>query len=498
MSVSDPRAAESETPVSQATTERLSIDDVLTVRDRSLRRMPRLLRGALSLTWGAARREFAISAVLQFFAAGCMAAQILIMQRVLRGVIAVAEDTGDIRGVLPSIVALAAVSTVIAFANLARTELQRLLGELVARRALDQVLDVSTGVELLAYDSPTFLDRLQRARINAVSRPAQMATGLVGMLSALLTIAGVSAALFLLEPFFLVVVLLAYVPLWIATTRASKVIYRFNVAQTERDRRRDYLSYVLTRKDEAAEVRAFDLSGFFRRTYDKLWDERLAELRTVVTRRMRVGLIGGMVTSALTAATLAVLVLFVNEGRMDLAQAGAAAGAVVLLGQRLQLLSGSAGSLYESSLFIEDFTSFVAVMPVLHAVRPEAQAPGGFLRLKVESLTFCYPSRDEPALEDVSLEIERGQVVALVGENGSGKTTLAKLLAGLYQPSRGSIMWDGVDVTRCDPLSVRRSVGVIFQDFVKYMLTAHDNIATGRHDRFELRDEVVRAARLSG
>ncbi|MEK7424084.1 MAG: ABC transporter ATP-binding protein [Actinomycetota bacterium] len=498
MSAPDPRAAAADTPPVTPGAARLSIDDVLTVRDRSMRRLPRLLRGALSLTWSAARKEFAASAALQLAAAACMAAQILIVQRALSGVIGVAEGKEDISDVLPAILALAAVSTVLTFANIARTELQRLLGELVARRALDQVLDVSTGVELLAYDSPTFLDRLQRARTNAVSRPAQMATGLVGVLSALLTIAGVSAALFFLEPVFLVVVLLAYVPLWIATTRASKVIYRFNVVQTERDRRRDYLSYVLTRKEEAAEVRAFDLSGFFRRQYEKLWDERLAELRTVVARRMRVGLIGGMVTSALTAATLAVLVVFINGERMDLAQAGAAAAAVVLLGQRLQLLSGSAGSLYESSLFIEDFTSFVAAMPVLDAARPKDQAPDGFRKLRVDSVSFSYPTRDEAALDNVTLEVEQGQVVALVGENGSGKTTLAKLLAGLYQPSLGAITWDGIDVTKCDPLSVRRSVGVIFQDFAKYMLTAHDNIATGRHERFDLRDEVVRAARRSG
>src|SRR5919199_985493 len=98
-------------------------------------------------------------------------------------------------------------------------------------------------------------------------------------------------------------------------------------------------------------------------------------------------------------------------------------------------------------------------------------APSGFERLQVDHVSFCYPEGDRLALEDVSLEIERGEIIALVGENGSGKTTLAKLLCGLYRPSAGRVLWDGNDVATFDAASLRRSVAVLFQDFCQYFLT---------------------------
>jgi ATP-binding cassette subfamily B protein len=217
-----------------------------------------------------------------------------------------------------------------------------------------------------------------------------------------------------------------------------------------------------------------------------------------VRRQLRLGLLGALATSLLTGGAMIVLVLFVTSGRISLAVAGVAASAVVLLGQRLQALSGSAGALYESSLFIEDFTTFVATTPEIVASRAVASAPDAFHRLSVEHVSFTYPSRDQPSLRDVSFDIRAGEVIALVGENGSGKTTLAKLLAGLYEPQAGRICWDGVDVAGYDPDSRRDSVAAIFQDFVKYQLTVSENIGMGRHRHFDDSDGIEMAARLAG
>jgi ATP-binding cassette subfamily B protein len=480
--------------VSGGNEERLNLAELfLPTRQRGLRRLPGLLRGALLLVWRAAPRELAASAALQLAAAIGLAGQVLVARELLNRILAL--DAGSpVSGVVPWLLALAGLGALVAFANMARTEQQRLLSELVARYAVDQILEVSTAVELLTYDSPAFHNRLQRARVNAASRPAQMANGVIGIMSALVTIAGLAGALVLIEPLFLAIVMLAYVPLWIATTRASKVVYDFTVEQTERDRRRDYLSFLLTRKEEAAELRAFGLAEPFRRRYETLYAERIAELRVVVRRRLRFGLAGGLVTSILTAGCIAVLVGFISSGRLGLAEAGAAAGALVLLAQRLQILAGSSGSLYESSLFIEDFTTFVDAMPVLRQRRPTGVPPAGFDVLRVEDVSFTYPSRSQPALDNVALEIRRGEVVALVGANGSGKTTLAKLLAGLYAPSSGAVRWDGVDIAGYDPGLVRASIGVIFQDFVKYMLSARENVAAGRWERHDDLDAVIEAA----
>ena len=484
--------------VSDAQTSKFNVDELfLPVRQKQLRRVPRLVRVACRLVWRAAPREFLFLAVVQLLGGIGVAAQLLVGRKVLAEVLATG-DHGKFGAVLPSVIALAIVTAVVTFANLARVERQRILTELVGRYAINRVLDVSTAVDLLAYESPAFHDRLQRAQVNAYSRPLQMVNGVLGVLGALFTIAGIAGALLFLEPLFLLLVLVAYIPVWFAATRASKVVYDFSVVQTERDRRRGYLFQVLTRKEEAAEVRGFGLSEFLHTRHDRLYDEKIAELRGVVRRRLVLGLVGGLMTSILTAGTIGLLVWFVTSGRMPLAGAGAAAAAIVLLGQRLQALLGSAGSLYESALFMEDFTEFVDTLPTLRAAHATGPAPSSFTTLSVDDVTFVYPSRTEPSLRGVSLEIKRGEVVALVGENGSGKTTLAKILAGLYPPHTGSVSWDGIDLATCNPDQVRDTIAVIFQDFARYNLSAAENIGIGRHERYDDREGIVAAARQAG
>ncbi len=484
--------------VSDAQPSKFNVDELFVpVNQKRLRRLPRMMRVAFTLVWRAAPREFVFLAAVQVITGVGVALQLLVGREVLSAVLA-SDEGGSFGDAMPSVILLAAITAAVTFANLARVERQRILGDLVGRYATNRVLDVSTSVDLLAYESPHFHDRLQRAQVNAMSRPLQMVNGVLGVLGALFTIAGISGALLFLEPLFLLLVLIAYIPVWFAATRASKVVYDFSVVQTERDRRRSYLFYVLSRKEEATEVRSFGLSDFFRARYNSLYDEKITELRKVVRRRLILGLVGGIMTSVLTAGTIALLVWFVTSGRMELSEAGAAAAAIVMLGQRLQALGGSAGSLYESALFMEDFTTFVETVPAARSTRASSFAPPNFTTIEAHGVSFTYPSRTEPSLRNVSVKIDRGQVVALVGENGSGKTTLAKVLAGLYTPEQGSVRWDGVDLTAYDPDQVRQSIAVIFQDFVRYFLSAAENIGVGRHQQSDDRSRIVSAARQAG
>ena len=462
-------------------------------RQRVLTKLPRLVRVALAMVWAAARREFVLNAAAQAVGAVALAGQVLVSRELLEALLRV-EDTG-FSEVVPWLIVLALLNAVVAFANLARVEQQVIMGELVSRHAMDKVLRVATSVDLVAFESPAFHNRLLRAQINASGRPAQMATGVLGALSALITMAGIGAALLVIEPLFLVVLLFAYVPAWVATARASRVGYQFSIEQTERDRERSYLGSVLARKEEAAEIRSFDLSAFLRKRYDQLYDTRIRDLRAMVRRRMRLGLVGSMITAMLNAGAIALLVWFVSSGRLELAAAGAAAGAILLFAQRLNVLAASATSLYESSLFIEDFTTFVDEMPVIEAAATGDPLPSeAFDVLELRNVEFAYPSRIEPVIRGISMRIERGQVIALVGENGSGKTTLAKLLAGLYRPSGGEIVWDGVDTAGIDARARQRAVGVIFQDYAKYMLSAAENVGAGAHEHLHDRDRVIAAA----
>jgi ATP-binding cassette subfamily B protein len=315
-----------------------------------------------------------------------------------------------------------------------------------------------------------------------------MISGVVGLIA-------VSGVLLALEPALMFVLLLAFIPLWLASTRNSRAFYRFFWKRTQLERRLAYLWHLMTGKDPAKELRAFDLGPYLLGEHRELYDERLGELRDLVRRRTRISLIANLASPAFLGAAMIYLLL---SGRLSLAQVAIAAWGVYQFGQRLEGIALGAGSLYESALFIEDFASFAAMKPEVIATRPTGAAPSRFERIDVDGVSFAYPGSERLALKDVSLAIEAGQVVALVGENGSGKTTLAKLLSRLYRPTNGRILWDGEDIAGMDPTSLRDAIAVIFQDFLHYEFPARANVAMGRVSREDDLEAIVEAARRAG
>lgn len=497
-----------EAPAPQAREEtparRFHIDDVLApVSQRSTRQLPRLVAGAIKLVWTAGRREFTLTMFLQLLSTFGLTVEVLVA-RTLVSTFETMAGRGPHHGgagqlVLP-LVLISVATALIAFANTASSELQRILSELVSRYAASKVLDVAVAADLLAFETPTFHDRLARAQMNGASRPLQMTTGLINVASGLFAIAGLGAALLFIQPIFLVLLIVAYVPVWLATTRSSRASYQRYVEMTERDRRRNYIQAILTRKEEAKEIRTFDLGGFFRKRWDDLYQWRVDRLRELMRRRMTFGFVGSAIMSLMTALAVAFLGWLVYSHRISLAGAVAAAGTIYLLGGQLQSLASGAGQLFDSSLFIEDFNSFVRSMPAMvrRGKGGGAAPPTEFQSMRAQGVSFTYPSRDEPSLKGASIEVRAGQVVALVGENGSGKTTLAKLLAGLYQPDSGTLTWDGIDTATFDPHLWRRRVAVLFQDYVRYMMSARDNIGAGRWESFEDQEGIRAAGRQAG
>ncbi|MGH9106037.1 MAG: ABC transporter ATP-binding protein, partial [Acidimicrobiales bacterium] len=478
---------------------RFNVNDILApIGKRSARQLPRLVLGAIKLVWAAARLELVLATALQVMASVGLAAQVLIARKFLSAFLNV-NHGANVTSVLPALLALAGSIALIAIANTGASELQRILGELVSRHALGKVLDVSVAADLLAFETPAFHDRLQRAQMNASSRPLQMTNGLVTLSGSLFGIAGVGAALIFIQPLFLLMLVAAYVPVWLAITRSSKASYERYIELIENDRRRGYIQMVLTQKEEAKEVRSFDLGAFFRERWDGLYAWRISRLRQVMYKRLRLGLGGSVVMSALTASAVGFLVWLVSSHRLSLSGAGAAAAAIILLGTQLQAMATGAGQLFESSLFIEDFNSFVRSMPLMvaHSHGGRAKPPARFRLMRADRVTFTYPSRNAPSLYEASVEVREGEVVALVGENGSGKTTLAKILAGLYRPEAGRVLWDGVDTATFDPHLWRERVAVLFQDFVRYFLSARENIGSGQWQRLSdlagIREAATRA-----
>ena len=448
--------------------------------------LPRLVWDSLKLVWGAGRREFLVMSSLQLLEAVGIALQLFISKAVLDAVFA-AGAKDDFASLAPSLAALVGITVALDFARAIETEQTRVLSELVGRQALSRVIDVSTRVDLLAFESPDFYDRLQRARAQGMFRSMQTVNGLLGLVGSLVAAFGIVLALAAMQPLLLPLVVLGYIPLWFVSALNSRDLYRFMHGMTPNERQRHYLERILMGRDPAKEVRSFRLATFLRGRYERLYDERIDELRALARRRMGRSLLGSLASSAVTAGTVAVLAWLFVSGRMGLATAGAVVFGLYQLGGRLRGLYMSATSLYEATLFIRDYSSFLELEPERWTTGDGAGrgAPRGFERLVAEDVSFTYPESGRPAVDGVSIEIGRGEVIALVGENGSGKTTLAKMLAGLYRPQKGRIRWDGVDLADVDADQLRDSIAVIFQDFERYLLPARENVGLGRSELIE-------------
>ena len=260
-------------------------------------------------------------------------------------------------------------------------------------------------------------------------------------------------------------------------------------------RAREYLRDTLTGRDEAKEIRVFAAAAALRRRHDARTADYQDAMRRHIRRRTRFAVGDVLLTSLLLAVTLGYIVLLVSRGTLGLSQAAAAILAVRFASTSLSQLFTAVGGLFESSVFLEDLDDFVTRHPALESpLAAHEHLPALSRAVEVSGVSFAYPGSSRLVLHDVDLRIGADEIVALVGENGSGKTTLAKLVAGLYRPGGGGISWDGVDTATVPAAAVREHISVIFQDFVKYQLSALDNIGLGDPDHAEDEAEGRQAA----
>lgn len=457
-------------------------------RRKSVRQLPSLLRNAVGLVWAADKRSFTISAGLELASGLVVAAQVFAVTKVVAALLA-SQSGKPVSDAIGPIVFLAALITYSGITDSIIRQKQRLLAALTTRLTTTRILDVAGRVDLWSYETSDFYDRLRRVQTSAQTRPYFLATGLVGFMGGLAGAVSLGIAVVVIQPVLLPLIVLSGVPLWITGRRASRREFGFTVDQTPLERMRDYLEETLTGRAEAKELRAFGSVGTLRRRYDEVYGRYVANLRRHVSAKLRLGVIGSALSGALLIGTFVLLIWLVEHDHVSLSQvAGAVVGIRLLAGQINFLFSG-AQQIFESALFLEDLNEFLTldstprnVSRGRHSAVPAGvrAAPKGFSVLDVDRVSFSYPGSSAVVLDDVSLQLHRGQVVALVGENGSGKTTLAKLLAGLYEPDFGVIRWDGVDVGEYDQAGMRESIAVIFQDFVRYQLTARENIGLGK------------------
>ncbi len=468
-------------------------------RPKSLKLLPKITADAVRLVWAASPGMLTASIALKLVNGAGLAVALVFGRDLIESVLT--ADTGDaapgIGVVAPQLVAVLLIVAALGLVTAAGREVREILSETTARHAKQAILDVANRVELSAYETPSFLDRLVRAS-SGEHRPIQMVDGLIGTIGAVASIGGIIVALLAIQPWLVPLLILAGLPLLAGVMKAGQAMFGFHMRMTPVTRARNYLYGLLTEKDPAKEVRAFGLADYLTGRHTVLYEQHMRELRKTTRTRFRVAVVSTLGLSAVLGAGMAGLLALALSGQLELADTATAAGALLILGERIMTTVTSVGDMYEAGLFVEDFTTFLTTAPATHGATGTAAAPARFDRITVDNVTFTYPAGTAPALREVSLQIGAGQVVALVGENGSGKTTLAKLLSRLYLPDSGVIAWDGVDLAHLDPDQVHRRIAVIFQDFARYDLTARENIGLGALDHIDDLDAITRAARHAG
>ncbi len=450
-------------------------------RRKSLRELPVLVRSALLLLWRADRTTLIGSLVLQVLLALSVLAQVYLVKEVLEAFLS--AGTGrSLRSVVPPLALLAALSAGMSIAGTVLALQQRLLSDLLSREIWRQILDVCDAVDLTVFEDPAFYDQAQRVKLSAAARTLALSQAGVGLIGGGLGMAAGLLGLLALAPELTPLLLVSGVPLYVTSRVAGRMEFDFSVRQSPRYRHFSYLQAVLTGRDQAKEVRAFSIAGALRKRWEDSNEEYILDLYQHVARRTWLALFGNGSAAVLAGVTLFAVLLLVDRGRLGLSEAGAALFTVRLLATRVTAVVTSLGSIFESALFLDDLAAFLDRRTTSIRQRVATPAPKAFQTIEMEGVCFTYPGALHPAVQDVSLTIQRGEVVALVGENGSGKKKIEKIIADLYTPADGTVKWDGMDLRGYDPDSVRRQIAVIFQDFQRYKLTAHDNIALGLAD----------------
>jgi ATP-binding cassette subfamily B protein len=371
-----------------------------------------------------------------------------------------------------------------------------LLADRFTRHVSLMVMEHASRLDLASYEDPIFHDKLERARVQATDRIA-MIQAIGSVAQQIVAAVSLSLGILWFSPWLLAVLVAAVVPAFLGESHFAFLGYAQNIRQTPTRRKLDYLRTVGASKESAKELRLFGLSGFLSAQYAQLSNEIYDENVRLARRRLWVGAALSLLSTAGYYAAFAYVIYRTVTGSLSWGSLQFLAGAIAGASTNIQSVFSTFSSIADQSLFLTDLVEFLRVGPKIRSKPYALPAPrpicDGF---KFERVSFSYPGSQRRILDQLDFRFESGERIALIGENGQGKTTLVKLLTRLYDPTSGRILLDGVDLREYSIEDLQSQIGVIFQDFMRYEMTARENIAVGRIELAES-EEVLRAARKS-
>lgn len=370
---------------------------------------------------------------------------------------------------------------------------QAILRVLLGNKINVMILEKALTLELAHFEDAEYYDKLVRARREASSRPLSLVTKTFDLLRNVISLVAIGAFLFQFSPWAVLLLSLAGVPAFIAEAKFSGEAFRVNKRRSAERRMQIYLEMVLTREDGVKEVKLLQLGKLFLQRYVDIFLDMYREDRSLVLRRGVWGYGLGILASAafyfaygwVGFAAIAGAIT-IGQMTMYIAQFRLGQGSVT---SSLTAVNG----MYEDNLYLSNLTEYLDhEVPELSGSLHAGPKPEDGIRF--DNVSFYYPGSDVPALDSVSLHITPGESLAIVGENGSGKTTLIKLLTRLYTPTHGVISLEGLPLQEWDIDTLRKKIGVIFQDFARYQLIVGENIGIGDADNLTAEDEIKEAA----
>jgi ATP-binding cassette, subfamily B, bacterial len=382
---------------------------------------------------------------------------------------------------------------------------QQLLQEQVSNRVQLDILKKANTLDLAFFENPEFYDKMRQAANQSSYQPVSMISQTFGLGQTVITLISLIFLLFHLAWWLAIVALIVPIPAFFSNTRFGWRGYQLMRRQSPERRLMAYFVTLMTTDTYNKEVKLFNLGDFFIRKFWDLATSLYKQDKKLLLRRYNINFVWNGLTVVANTAIYLYVALQAVAGRITLGGLTLYTQTAVQVGQNFQGLLNGISSTYENTLYVNTLFDFLEYQPgIVSPPNPQSIAlPGKVEGLDIEfrDVSFTYPGKNpetHAALKHASFTIHAGEAVALVGRNGAGKTTLVKLLTRLYDPDEGEILIGGRNIKEYDLRELREQVGVIFQDYVNYYMTAQENIGVGRVDKIEQRELVVSAARKSG
>jgi ATP-binding cassette subfamily B protein len=444
---------------------------------------PKTVALAVRWAWRTSRWLTVLAGAVQLAAGAVTAFGLLATADVFTRLLEAGPTPERLVAALPAIAAVVAAYATRGLLDATIAAVQGALVPRVEQLAQDVLHAEILQVELAAFDDADFAELVERAASHGPHRIQSCVRDTGDLLASLVSVVAAVGTAGVLHPVLAPVVLLAALPQGWASVRSARLMFESVLRMNSARRRLNVTSRLIIDRDAAAEVRAFTTQEVLLGEHRRIGDEITADAVRLSRSRTMVELLGRTFSGIGTALAYLALALLIYTGALALALAGAAALAMRTAAQAVSRVIFGTNRLYEASLYVDLYRTCLADARTRRRAEPAAHLAGDPEVITLSGVSFGYPGQDEKAIDDVSVTLRSGEVVALVGENGSGKSTLAKLITGLYLPAEGTVAWDGVDVSTVPAAELQERVAVVMQDPLRWPMTAENNVRIGRLGR---------------